>query len=662
MSDALHELRPRSTIELYDAALHLCVHTRSELPALALLGATPVAACGLWLVRVALAGESYGVPALLFVLTLVFRTVCQGAGALAATRELEGKPISALAAMKQSLARWPSFVVATAWIGLFEVVLYICTLGISIFFLSSQATGGPELIAEGSAHGWNFGKMARQRLRGRDGAVGGVRILHGVALLLLMVNLHTGLEIMLEVARSLLGVDVSFLDQFVSLSHAFYDLCLFAVAQVMLDPVRCAASALLLADARVRHEGFDLLASLRRIREAIPGSRSAALVLLTLSALLPARFAHADDLDDDDAFPPDVVAPYDAVTGPAQAAERLRTLAKTLDVANDPEVKRGLERVAKINPSTDEARSLARFADRIGHELSMSEKDQAKAELKQAMQLVEAPKPDAAGDPRLEAQRILEQPEFATPPPTRPDAPRESSGPGWWDRFWKWLRDLLRWIFEHEDKTPPPTHDEGPALTGDVARLLTYILIGVAAVVVLLGVAQMVRSRRLSVNSVLGGGGDGDGDGLDPEMNALSKPAAVWSADADLLAAQGRFREAIRALYLALLATFHRRGAIDYHPAQSNWDYCRHFRGQPEQLAPFTELTRRFDFAWYGRIGIDAGSYASFKELIAPLLAHEGPIDAHAIRSAVVANANANANANATSNNPTGGNRETPGA
>jgi hypothetical protein len=79
----------------------------------------------------------------------------------------------------------------------------------------------------------------------------------------------------------------------------------------------------------------------------------------------------------------------------------------------------------------------------------------------------------------------------------------------------------------------------------------------------------------------------------------------------------------MRSLYLALLATLHRRGAIDYHPALSNWDYCDHFRGEATELPPFRELTQRFDFGWYGRMGADAQGYGRFRELCGPLL--QGP-------------------------------------
>jgi len=109
----------------------------------------------------------------------------------------------------------------------------------------------------------------------------------------------------------------------------------------------------------------------------------------------------------------------------------------------------------------------------------------------------------------------------------------------------------------------------------------------------------------------------------DPQ-NALSRAPEGWAGLADELAARGEFREALRSLYLALLAKLHRLGAIDYDPASSNWDYFRAFKGRREWLPPFRELTDRFDFAYYGHWTVDADGYRTFRSLTQPLLTVDG--------------------------------------
>jgi hypothetical protein len=86
------------------------------------------------------------------------------------------------------------------------------------------------------------------------------------------------------------------------------------------------------------------------------------------------------------------------------------------------------------------------------------------------------------------------------------------------------------------------------------------------------------------------------------------------------MAARGNYREAVRCLYLALLSRLHRDGAITYDVTLSNWDYLRHFKGQREWLPPFRELTRRFDFAWYGNVPVGVEGYQDFRLLTEPML------------------------------------------
>ena len=59
---------------------------------------------------------------------------------------------------------------------------------------------------------------------------------------------------------------------------------------------------------------------------------------------------------------------------------------------------------------------------------------------------------------------------------------------------------------------------------------------------------------------------------------------------------------------------------IDYDPTLSNWEYLFGFKGAGGLKAGFKDLTRRFDFAWYGNLGVDSLAYAMFREVAEPLL------------------------------------------
>ncbi len=152
------------------------------------------------------------------------------------------------------------------------------------------------------------------------------------------------------------------------------------------------------------------------------------------------------------------------------------------------------------------------------------------------------------------------------------------------------------------------------------------VMVGVVAVIAVVLVLLFLKFRRppapaeeLALATM-----PLDGAAASDPMSALSRPVETWASQADALAARGEFRDAIRHLYLALLARFHAEGRISYEPTRSNWEYLRDLKNSNE-ARPFRELTRRFDFAWYGHLFTDAEAYQVFRQLTAPLLASPQP-------------------------------------
>ena len=164
-----------------------------------------------------------------------------------------------------------------------------------------------------------------------------------------------------------------------------------------------------------------------------------------------------------------------------------------------------------------------------------------------------------------------------------------------------------------------PTEPSGsPAMAGANAVMIGALVL-VAAVLLFI----LIRSfkRKKTEQTELDESGGLTQQPLDHDtMSALSKPPETWAGLADELAAKGEYREAIRHLYLALLSRLHRDGVIDYDPTLSNWEYLFAFKGALSLKAGFKELTRRFDFAWYGNLGVDSLAYAMFRKVAEPLL------------------------------------------
>ena len=75
---------------------------------------------------------------------------------------------------------------------------------------------------------------------------------------------------------------------------------------------------------------------------------------------------------------------------------------------------------------------------------------------------------------------------------------------------------------------------------------------------------------------------------------------------------RGDLRQAIRALYLALLVDLHHQRLIDYNRAFTNWHYVRQFAGAAEQRQVLRRLTEVFDLAWYGRRNCSTEQYEAF--------------------------------------------------
>jgi hypothetical protein len=97
------------------------------------------------------------------------------------------------------------------------------------------------------------------------------------------------------------------------------------------------------------------------------------------------------------------------------------------------------------------------------------------------------------------------------------------------------------------------------------------------------------------------------------------QPAAVWWRQADELARAGRFPEAARAAYLAVLSLLHRRGLVRCEPTRTNGEYVIQARLAPEAPdelhAPFEDLTARFEVLWYGGAACGPDEYRGCRAL-----------------------------------------------
>jgi hypothetical protein len=621
------ELRPRGAVALMDAALRLCVRN-AGVWALTLPGGAAVVAAVLYLAEAVRMGQSLALPSLALTGAWFLRGLCQGAASHHVQALLLGPggepPV--WASFRAALSRMPGLFIAVAYLFVFNALALLLTLGIGLFFLSAQEVGYAAVM-QGKGSVLKLYGVCSRLLGPARGTATLVRLLMGVQLLAFF-NLHIAANFLLVLARKLLGIDLTFAERFASLDTPPWLLFLAAATFALFEPVRAATATLLLVDGRVRQEGLDLLAAVQQLparntgRPLAPKSSAAALALVLGMGLLlgtgPARAAEAPE------------AP------PVSGREALKRLTAVAEACEGKDLSEDEDFASLGELSASEGVKLGRFVRAVERQ-AFDEEDCESAlatmerGIQQASGTVAA---QARVDARAAAARakdILARPEFAVAPPRAEKAPTEAdtvppAPPGWWRRFIDSLGEWLKKLFQREEAPPPRDFSPPASSGGTVANVLVVVL--VALTVLVLGVVLLRALARhkdgkdtpgLEVSTV-----DAKALAGDP-AHALSRPPEGWAHLADQLAARGEYREAVRHLYLALLSRLHRDGAILYDVTLSNWDYLRQWRGRAEWKPPFRELTRRFDFIWYGNVPVSVQGYAEFRALTEPMLVPPAP-------------------------------------
>ncbi|MBL8917738.1 MAG: DUF4129 domain-containing protein [Myxococcaceae bacterium] len=607
--DAL-QLRPRSTLALYDAALRAAAGS-SGLWVLTM----PVAAVTIFTFFSLAEAISRNKPLLWPVAGLTFawalRCVAQGA----ASHFLEQQILSqteptARGSLLAAVKRAPSLLVAGTIQLVIDAVVAFLTFGIAFFFVGAhQAIFAAAMRGEGSALGL-YGTTSRLLGAARYTAPF-LRFCNSVQLVLVL-NLHLGTGFLMLIGQQLLALDLNFVSRFTSIDNPTWIATLFVTAFTLLEPVRAAAGVLLLIDGRVRQEGLDLIAQVEQLpRRKKPKAPLVAATLLALALATPA-FAQLS-------------------VEPSAVRQRVERLVDECEMAG--RVKR--EQLESLDgvPERDHS-ALSRFVSRVERRAYDDQDcDAAEEDLREGLKELKAVRalesPTAAQRARDDAQQILARPEFQAveKKPEEPPPPDEQEPPNeYWEAFLKWLKRFFDWLLER-DRTPTV---RAPTFGGEMAGANLVMVVIVVALVGLL-VFLLLQFRRRGEDEEAEGERSSYGEAAlssDP-MSALSKRPETWAGLADELAAKGEFREAIRHLYLALLSHLHRGGVIDYDPTKSNWDYLFGFKGPGESKSAFRDLTRRFDFAWYGNLDVTEPAYRTFRAIVQPLLAaQEAP--AHA--------------------------------
>ncbi len=86
----------------------------------------------------------------------------------------------------------------------------------------------------------------------------------------------------------------------------------------------------------------------------------------------------------------------------------------------------------------------------------------------------------------------------------------------------------------------------------------------------------------------------------DEDVDASSRTVDEWETRAEALQQKGRFREAVRAWYHAVLAGLIEQEQLDYHLGATNWEHAYALPSDLKCRSEFLSLTRTFEEHWYG--------------------------------------------------------------
>lgn len=178
--------------------------------------------------------------------------------------------------------------------------------------------------------------------------------------------------------------------------------------------------------------------------------------------------------------------------------------------------------------------------------------------------------------------------------------PQES----WWDRFWRWFWSLFK---------PVKTSKRGVSLFMTGLKYL-FIISGIAAIAFIIlrvmGVDMATLFRRKPKVAEM------------PYSEVFENIHEInFDTELENVLAQHNYRLAIRLLYLKSLKQLNDAGLINWQLNKTNSAYIAELQNA-ERRQEFSQLTRQFEYAWYGEFAIDAQVYQNINTLFVNFKKH----------------------------------------
>lgn len=270
------------------------------------------------------------------------------------------------------------------------------------------------------------------------------------------------------------------------------------------------------------------------------------------------------------------------------------------------EVVRAIERYGYVHGLDSELREAV---DRLGDQPTEAQVTRLRS-MVAARAIADAP--DRKGDVAQPAERIRAI--KSSPIYRDPGIGQEGN---WLSSAFRRLGDALERIRLPNRKVEGPKAPAPPSLggLGQLVTLSMWIILGALVVLFLVWAIRQFsfsRARKLKKLKAL------------LEDDEPERTADEWLTQAAQLEREGRFREAVRCLYLACLVRVDEAQIARFVRSETNWEHYSRIQASPRRPTDldFLPPTRLFDLVWYGHQTRGIADLEVLRSFYSDLLGH----------------------------------------
>lgn len=178
-------------------------------------------------------------------------------------------------------------------------------------------------------------------------------------------------------------------------------------------------------------------------------------------------------------------------------------------------------------------------------------------------------------------------------------------GQSLWDRFLDWLRRLFSNVEDDPEPVRVQRNSVGMAGMSIFAQAILWVLIAAIAAFLIFQLLKVDFRKLIRKKS--------DDGNVEYEVKDDVLEKLPFQELIDDAVARGQYRMAVRFHYLRCLKYLQEKEYIVWKYEKTNSEYLSEL-GQTTLRKPFSDLTRLYEYIWYGEFGIEKGEYQNSRE------------------------------------------------